>query len=87
MIQYKEGDYCYSNKSFSGNIRYYHLVNKFGLTHPSYPPGEGPLHREDDPAIEYLNGNRIGFWYIKGKEISVNNQQEFERYLKLMIFI
>lgn len=91
MIKYKEGDYVETSVAFNGKIRYYNLISSdFGFP---YYPGEGPFHRENGPAVEYLygyvdkSGNSVGIWYIKGNEIPVNNQKEFERYLKLMIFI
>jgi len=44
----------------------------------------GLLHRTDGPAIEYSNGAKI--WYIEGKHILVKTQEEFERYMRLIIF-
>lgn len=38
----------------------------------------GKLHREDGPAIEYVNGYKI--WCLNDKSIAVNSQEEFERY-------
>ena len=44
----------------------------------------GKVHREDGPALEYPG--RFNQWWIKGKHIPVNSQEEFERYLRLIIF-
>jgi hypothetical protein len=41
------------------------------------------LHRLDGPAIESKDGNE---WWYKGERIPVNSQQDFEKYLKLLIF-
>jgi len=46
----------------------------------------GVFHRLAGPAVEYTN-DKINIWYINGKHIPVNSQEEFERYLKLMAFI
>jgi hypothetical protein len=45
----------------------------------------GRLHREDGPAIHYVNGTK--FWYLNGKWINVYSQKEFEQYLRLLAFI
>jgi hypothetical protein len=45
----------------------------------------GTLHREDGPAIEYREGAR--YWYLNGKFINVNSQEEFEQYLRLLAFL
>jgi len=42
------------------------------------------LHREDGPAMEYLDNYKS--WYLNGNRINVNSQEEFERYLKLIVF-
>ena len=42
------------------------------------------LHKEDGPAIEYVNANN--YWYLNGKEIHCSTQEEFERLLKLKAF-
>ena len=41
-------------------------------------------HREDGPAIEFPDGNRQ--WWIDDKQINVNSQEEFERYMRLKAF-
>lgn len=43
------------------------------------------LHRKDGPAIEWVIGAK--FWYYHGTHIDVNSQEEFELYLKNLIFI
>jgi len=45
----------------------------------------GEFHRLDGPACEYSNGYKE--WYLNGKQIPVSSQEEFERYLKLLVFI
>ena len=45
----------------------------------------GKPHRLDGPALEFLSGNKE--WWINGKQIHVKSQEEFERYLKLIVFI
>lgn len=44
----------------------------------------GKLHREDGPAIEYSNGDKA--WHFNNKRIKVNSQEDFERYINLIIF-
>ena len=44
----------------------------------------GKYHRLDGPAYEYDDEDKS--WYLNGKAIPVNSQEEFERYLKLIIF-
>jgi len=46
---------------------------------------EGKIHRADGPAIEYING--IKFWYYQGKYIKCSSQQQFERLIKLKVFL
>jgi hypothetical protein len=43
---------------------------------------EGKLHREDGPAIEYPNGDKI--YYLKGKEIHYSNLLSLIRNENLM---
>jgi hypothetical protein len=43
----------------------------------------GLRHRIDGPAEEY-NGKK--YWWIEGKKINCNSQEEFERYVKLKLF-
>jgi hypothetical protein len=42
------------------------------------------LHREDGPAQVYASGMQL--WALHGKYLSVNSQEEFERYMKLKGF-
>ncbi len=42
-------------------------------------------HRLDGPAIEYASGKQS--WYLLGQRINVNSQKEFEKWLKLRIFL
>jgi hypothetical protein len=47
--------------------------------------GNGRIHhREDGPAFELING--VKRWYWNGKRVNVNNQEEFERWLKMRAF-
>jgi len=74
-----------------------HYFNNSGEFHREngpaieYPNGfkrwfkNGIYHREDGPAIELSNGDK--YWFYYGKKISVKSQEEFERYLKLIVFI
>ena len=41
------------------------------------------IHRLDGPAIIDGENKR---WFIDGKHIPVNSQEEFERYMKLIAF-
>ena len=45
---------------------------------------EGDLHREDGPAVEFANDYKE--WYYQGKHIECNNQQYFEKFIKLIAF-
>ena len=45
----------------------------------------GIPHREDGPAMEYSSGYKQ--WYYKGKKINCENNQEFLRMIKLMVFL
>jgi hypothetical protein len=42
------------------------------------------LHREDGPAMEWSSGAKE--WYLHGKKIVVNSNEEFLRYIKLKGF-
>lgn len=42
------------------------------------------LHREDGPAIEWAHGAKS--WYYLNRHIPVDNQEDFERYLKVKSF-
>jgi len=44
----------------------------------------GKLHRLDGPAQEWNSGEKG--WRIDGEKIPVKSQEEFERYLKLIVF-
>jgi hypothetical protein len=44
----------------------------------------GYLHREDGPAMEYLDGSK--FWYYHGEFLNCSSQEEFERLLKVKAF-
>jgi hypothetical protein len=52
-----------------GNIRWYY---------------DDRLHREDGPALEYMNG--LKFWYYHGKYIRCTSQRQFDRMIKLKAF-
>lgn len=46
---------------------------------------DGYLHRIDGPAVCTTAGYEA--WYYKGEQIFVQNQKEFERWLKLRAFL
>jgi hypothetical protein len=44
------------------------------------------FHREDGPAVEYLDGKHRAYWY-KGRLFrNIQTQEEFERILRLQAF-
>ena len=45
----------------------------------------GKRHRTDGPAVVYPIGNK--YWYYNDKLIPVDSQEEFEKYIKLIVFI
>lgn len=48
----------------------------------------GKRHRLDGPAVEFSYGEStsyVRYWYVYGKEIACNAQEEFDRLVKLMI--
>jgi hypothetical protein len=55
-----------------------------------YPNGDkvyyhnDDFHRPDGPAIEFANGDK--YWYINGKYVPCKTQEEFERFVKYMVF-
>jgi len=44
----------------------------------------GKRHRIDGPAITWTNGDKD--WYYQGTWIKVDNQKDFEKYLRLKAF-
>jgi hypothetical protein len=42
------------------------------------------LHRWDGPAAVWADGKK--FWYIHGKQINCQSQEEFERLIRLKTF-
>jgi len=56
------------------------ILNRFGYTQWFV---NGKHHREDGPAIEHVKGNKF---FLKGKQIFVESQEEFEKYMKLPAF-
>jgi hypothetical protein len=44
----------------------------------------GKLHREDGPAVEHIHGSK--YWYYHDKAIDCENQEEFERIIKMKAF-
>lgn len=44
-------------------------------------------HRLDGPAIEYKSSSSSNQWWYKGKRINCTTQKEFERKIKLLIFL
>jgi len=46
----------------------------------------GKLHRIKGPAVEFER-DKVKKWYLNDKYIPVNSQEEFEKYLKLLVFI
>ncbi len=79
MFNYKEGAYCFKQGHNSYTVHYY-LSSTFETKNLH-------LHREDGPAVEHHNPNRKDAWWLNGHRIPVDNQKDFERYVKLMIFI
>ena len=47
----------------------------------------GKRHRIDGPAIKLIFIYDKDYWYYDGKYVPVNSQEEFERYIKLLVFI
>jgi hypothetical protein len=45
----------------------------------------GRLHREDGPAEEWQLKNHKA-WFVKGKKLDCNTQEEFEQLMKLKAF-
>ena len=45
----------------------------------------GKHHREDGPAIEFLDGRK--YYCYNGIEYSIKSDEEWARFVKLMIFI
>jgi len=45
----------------------------------------GKLHREDGPAIEFINGTKK--WFYHGKYIDCDSQEEFERLINKKVNI
>lgn len=56
-----------------GTIRWY-LVTKRGSL----------LHREDGPAVEYLDGTKE--WWYKNTKLDCSSDKEFAQYLKMKAF-
>jgi hypothetical protein len=49
---------------------------------------DGLPHREDGPAIEHDMGfYHAKMWFIMGEKIDCTTQEEFERILKLKVFL
>jgi hypothetical protein len=46
----------------------------------------GERHREDGPAIVYPNNECNDRWFVDGKKIECNTQEEFERWLRVKAF-
>lgn len=98
MHNYQEGDSMYKkfflshNNNYciiliSANKEYYHCENE-----PAFVSKEGlwwfnneMKHRLDGPAhIDLVNGKKI--WYYYDTLIPVDNQQDFEKYIKMLAF-
>jgi len=41
----------------------------------------GQIHREDAPAVEWIDGYKV--WYYHGQLVNCSSQKEFERLIKL----
>jgi len=76
-----------------GTIKYYDsdkLLHRDEGPALEYKNGEkywlqhGKFHRLDGPAFEFQDDKS---WYFNGKAIPVKSQEQFERYIKLMVFI
>ena len=79
---------------FAGIIEYrneygfHHNENGPAIIHPNGSKAwliNGKRHRLDGPAVISRNGSE--YWYLNEKQISVSSQEEFERYLRLLVFI
>ena len=57
-------------------------INEVGATR--WVNENGQLHREDGPAVEYLDGRK--YWWYNARRINCNSQEEFERIINLLIF-
>ncbi len=67
----------YIGITYDGTVKHYY---------PNIPLGTGIiLHREDGPAVIWENGEK--FWYYKGHQIDCKNLDEFQRILKLKVFL
>jgi hypothetical protein len=44
----------------------------------------GKWHREDGPAIEFADGTK--YWYLDGKPVDVQTQEQFLRMMKMKAF-
>jgi hypothetical protein len=51
--------------------------NKFWVLNDTY-------HREDGPAIEYLNGSKE--WWVNGERLPCTTQKQFKRLMRLKAF-
>jgi len=80
--------------STTGTIRYYNEndeLHREGGPAVEYMSGtkvwyvNGKRHRLDGPSFEYFDNQKL--WYLNDNEIPVNSQEEFERYLKLIVFV
>lgn len=79
MIKYNENESHYKWVLPNSKIIHYYLGMSIG---------KEELHREDGPAIEHIqNDSYPGFWWVRGKHIPVDNQKDFEKYIKLMAFL
>ena len=77
-----------------GSIFYY---NENGLLHREDGPAiedsnglkdwykNGKLHREDGSAVEYPNGKKE-YWYNDIKYPEIKTDEEWKRFVKLMVF-
>ena len=58
----------------------YHILDRYEYYQ------DNVLHREDGPAVFWTKeGTKI--WYYKGKYIACSTQEEFERIIKLKVFL
>jgi hypothetical protein len=68
---------------------YHHKVSYPGnsiisVPHISYYDADGWYHRISGPAIKCVDGQK--WWYLHGKKVECNSQEEFARLLKMKVF-
>tara|TARA_R110000868_G_scaffold75946_3_gene218773 strand:+ start:2380 stop:2592 length:213 start_codon:yes stop_codon:yes gene_type:complete len=62
----------------------YYLDGKFMSDKNIFYYKDGVLHREDGPAVEFANGNKV--WYYQGKYINCATQKQFVKIINMRAF-